>query len=329
MMKRVTRAVVREGVRIAALRHAKDPPQEWARSCKWDGVARIANFLDDIFQCGLDDYTVAVSRNLFIGLAARILQPGCKNDTMIVLESEKQGIGKSSVCGALVPSQWFGVINRSPDDPKFIVELQGKLVLEVAELSAFSRADKRKIKSMLTVQSDFALLPYGHYAIDLPRRCVFVGTTNRTDYLDDDTGNRRFLPIRCSPDLPTVAEMVRRTISMRDQLIGEAVAAVDSGATWHDIDETLAASQQNERMEPDSWMDAISEWNGALTLRMYGSDRRGAFLHEIMKEALKIDVGKQTKGEQMRTSACLRRLGWRRSRTRVNGKNSWIWMSPD
>jgi putative DNA primase/helicase len=334
-MPRIRKNTVSDAVYAVGEANARDPAKEWASKCalSWDRRPCIARFLDDVFECGQNDYTEAVSRNLFIGMAARIMSPGCMLHTMVVLESEKQGVGKSSVCEALVPKEWFGVINRSPDDPKFISELQGKVLLEVAEMSAFSRADKRKIKSMLTVPSDFHLLPYAHHAVDLPRHCTFIGTTNRNDYLDDETGNRRFLPIRCSNNLPPVPEIIERVTRMRDQLMGEAVTLFQKGATWHEINVELATEQQNERMEHDAWMDVLADWRGigrsGSAIRLHEqTGRRFVTISDILLHALGVEVSKQTKTDQMRLTACLKRLGWRRDKLWFDTRCQRVWLIP-
>lgn len=324
-MPKVPRGTVDDAIRLAGSRNRRDPAAEWARACaaKWDGIQRIARFLDDIFACGQSDYTAACSTILWRSLAARAIHPGCKVDTMIVLESP-QGAGKSSVCGAMVPPGWFGVINRSPDDPKFIVELQGKLVIELAELNALSRADIRKIKSVLSTESDYMLLPYAHHATDLPRRCVFIGTTNRSDYLVDETGNRRFLPIACGRMDPR-SDLVERVTAIRDQLMGESAQDILAGKSWHDFPADAAQAAQDERMEPDSWVEIMAAWSDArhgFISTIFGEDRRCYMTHEIMEHALGIETGRQSKADQMRLSSVLRRTGtWEKSR--INRDRVW------
>lgn len=185
-----------DGFNEAMYEKSYHPIKDLLEAHEWDGKKRIDRFLIDILKCHEDeDYLREVSRMIFYGGISRIYSPGIKFDYMPVL-SGKQGIGKSTIV------QWLALnINYYHEvttvDPKEGLEcIRGGWICEFSELMAFHGRDTTEaIKSFITRQVDRVRMAYAHYTGEFPRSCIFIGTTNDTDYLSDETGNRRFLPL--------------------------------------------------------------------------------------------------------------------------------------
>ena len=137
------------------------------------------------------------------------------------------------------------------------MHMQGVWIIEIAELDAIGKAEVSRIKAFLTRTTDRFRPPYGRYTIEVPRQCVFAGTVNPDTYLRDETGNRRFWPVRCGTiDIEALARD-------RDQLWAEAVARFRAGAIWWlDTPELIAAAtaEQDKRYQADAWDDLIEHW---------------------------------------------------------------------
>ena len=128
-------------------------------------------------------------------MKAREFSTGCQVDNMVVLEGV-QGIGKSRALRAL-GGKWYSSASESVMYKDFYLILTGSLIMEIAELDSFKKAEVTRIKQVISSPHDYYRVPYGRDAQVYPRMCVFVGTTNEREYLKDTTGARRFWPIKC------------------------------------------------------------------------------------------------------------------------------------
>lgn len=183
-------------------------------------------------------------------MAARIFKPGCKVDTMVILEGE-QGAKKSSTLEA-IGGNWYKQLTEHFDSKDLYIGFQGKLIIEVAELDAFRKAEASTIKKIISNPSDHYRPLYERQNAESPRRCVFVGTTNHGAYLEDETGARRFWPIECTRiDLDAVRQD-------RGQLFAEAVHAYKSGATWWEMPRQPTVDEQEKRYRGDALEEPIS-----------------------------------------------------------------------
>lgn len=288
----VKTAVVREAVETVAAHHAYHPVQEWLYALMWDGTERIPTFFSDYCGATLTPYTRAVALSLFISAVARVFQPGCKVDTMVVLEGA-QGIGKSKLVQALFGPRWHCDITQEPGTLDFYQNLRGKWCGEFSELSAMGRADQNKVKQALTQTQDTYRASYGHYSRTYPRQFVFIGNTNRGEYLGDETGARRYLPIEC---IEIDAEEAGH---QREQLWAEALHRFRTGEKWWDIPD--ATKEQEARYQTDSWEDYLVSWLAG---------RQKFLLSEALEDALFIRVERHDRSVQTRVGAILRRLGW-------------------
>ncbi|ADL50532.1 virulence-associated E family protein [Clostridium cellulovorans] len=164
---------------------------------EWDGIKRVDTLLIDYLGATDNEYIRAVTRKLLCASIARVLTPGCKFDTMLVLNGP-QGIGKSTLISKLC-GEWFSdSLHLSDTKDKTAAEkLQGYWILEIGELAGLRKAEVETLRSFLSRQNDIYRASFGRRATPHPRQCVFIGTTNAENgYLRDTTGNRRFWPVK-------------------------------------------------------------------------------------------------------------------------------------
>lgn len=162
----------------------------------WDGVARLDSWLIKNFQAeGDPEYLAQVFRKWMVAAVTRIYRPGTKFDWMMILEGA-QGIGKSSFGRLMVGERHFTDSLTSLADKDSALALQGRWVVEMSELATLRKNELELIKGFITRMVDKVRPPYGRRVVEIPRQCVFFGTTNHEEYLRDDTGNRRFKPVK-------------------------------------------------------------------------------------------------------------------------------------
>ena len=197
-------------------------------------------------------YIKAVSRLSLIQAVARARNPGCKADSVVILEGQ-QGTGKSSAIRVLFGEEYFG--DQLP--PMFSKDassyLKGKWCVELAELEYKRKAEVETIKAFITRTHENYRPAFGREEVNLARTTVFFGTTNATEYLVDETGNRRFLP------LSTNEIDLNRLAAARDQLWAAAAHAYQTNEPYWLADETalIAAKQATARLEQDPWVEVI------------------------------------------------------------------------
>lgn len=301
-------SVAHEAILVVATRNPFHPVREYLDSLTWDGVARIPNFFERYFEAEHNDYTRSVAISFFISAAARIYDPGCKVDTMVILEGN-QGLGKTRSVRALAGESWYTEATESPTNKDFYQALRGKWLVEIGEMQAFSKSESNKIKQVITIQSDNYRPSYGRYSRDFPRQSIFLGTTNEENYLNDATGARRFLPIRCH------AADTDGILTDRDQLWAEAVARYQRREPWWQIPEA-AKDEQDARYNADSWEGVISDWlEGKAKDTSYPASMVGRIdrvtVTEVLQYAVGMETGKHDRAAQTRAGNALRRLGWR------------------
>ena len=168
------------------------PVQDYLNSLVWDGESRINTWMKDYLNAeDSGEALILISRRFLMGMVARVMQPGIKFDTMLILEG-KQGIGKSSVGRILASEAWFSDTLPNIHDKDARLNLCGTWINEVPELANLKHSDVESYKSFFSAQTDRVRRPYGRNWEDFPRQTVFIGTTNAMSYLKDKTGNRRF-----------------------------------------------------------------------------------------------------------------------------------------
>lgn len=213
---------LRAAIVLAANDHAFHPIREYLDGLKWDGEQRVERLWVDYVHATDDCYHRDVARLMMVAAVTRIFEPGHKFDYATILEG-LQGKRKSTLI-EILGRKWFAELDGDFHDQKQMVELmQGAWIMEIPELTGFSRSDVRSIKAFISRKKDRVRLAYARRAGQFPRQCVFVGSTNDREYLKDDTGGRRFWPVLCifGPDEEIDTDKLEANV---DQLWAEAVA---------------------------------------------------------------------------------------------------------
>lgn len=303
-----------DAISLVANHRKLNPLQDYLASLQWDGVNRLSNMLSKYF--GADDtlYHQMIGEKFMISAIARAIKPGCKVDTVLILEG-KQGVNKSSSVAALASEIWF--TDELPDlnSKDSAIQLVGKWIVEVSELSAFNRSDTETIKKFMSRSTDRFRAPYGKVASDHPRQAVFVATTNDDHYLKDTTGNRRFWPVKCGRiDVAAIR-------CDRDQLWAEAREMYRDGAQWwlNDEEAVVAEAEQDARCEVDPWEEQIARVAGAMGSLPLTID--------LICVQLGIPFERRNAAVNSRVSKCLRLCGYERRRLAAgsDGKRAWAY----
>lgn len=230
-----------------------NPLREYVQQLpEWDGVPRADTLLIDYLGAPDTEYTRVVTRKTLVGAIQRVLQPGCKFDTVLVLDG-KPGIGKSTLLRKL-GGKWFSDSLSLADtrDKTAAEKLQGVWIMEIGEMQGTRKADVDIMKGFISRQVDEYRAAYGRVVERHPRTCIICGTTNSTTgFLRDTTGNRRFWPVTVNGGgRLSVWDMTEDT---RAQIWAETMILVAEGETSY-LDAAMeleAAKMQREAIEYD------------------------------------------------------------------------------
>jgi len=291
---------------------------EYLDGIAWDGQPRVKNFLPYYFGCDPSVYSDEIGKNWLVSSVARGLRPGCKVDTMPILEGP-QGLNKSTAVKALYGAEFFSDNLSDIGTKDAMMEMQGVWGLEVAEMHRFSAAETNAVKKFLSRDVDRFRPPYGRSVIDAPRRVVMTGTINPegNPYLRDPTGARRFWPVTCGRiDIDALAHD-------RDQLWAEAVTIFKSGAKWwvnRDEADVVAAveAEQEKRTDVDVWVDMITP---------FVTGRRQVAQVDIFKE---LGILPREAGwvHSQRLGRIMKKLGWVAGRDRSGNDDRVMFTNP-
>ena len=194
-----------DALEIVANNNAYNPVKDILESLEYKGDGYIRKLLPCYLGCADTEYTYQVMELFMLGAVNRIYRAGCKFDYTLMLQG-KQGLGKSTFLQLLaLDDSWFNDSLDSLDNKDSIQGLIGSWIIELAELKSFARTTggMDSIKRFLTATQDKVRLSYARRVEVFPRMCVFAGTTNRADFLMDETGNRRFLVVMAGENKPT------------------------------------------------------------------------------------------------------------------------------
>jgi predicted P-loop ATPase len=296
-LPRISKDMTHQAVELRARERAFHPVRNYLNTLAWDNTPRLDRWLSYHLGAEPSPYVTAIAAMFMISMVARIFEPGCKADYLLVLEGEQGGF-KSSACQILA-GQWFSDSLPNIHDKDASGHLRGTWLIEIAELSATSRAEAEHLKAFITRQVERYRPSYGRLEVIEPRQCVFIGTTNKATYLRDETGGRRFWPVKVGKiDLDALRHD-------RDQLFAEAVHRYRAGERWWPdaaFEREHIKPQQDDRFEGDLWEDTIAA-------HLITCDR--VRVSDIARNVLGIDGAKVGTAEQRRIGAILIGLGWK------------------
>ncbi len=285
---------------LLAIAHEQQyhPVEDYLDGLVWDGKPRIDTWLAD--YCGADDSDLnrEFGSKLLIAGVRRIRHPGCKFDTMLVLEGA-QGAGKSRLAQMLaVRDEWFcGSLDLKSDDKTKAELLARAWIVECQELDGLNKATSQSLKRFLSTAIDTFRRAYGRDAGEYRRHCIILGTTNEGAYLRDLTGNRRIWPV-----------VVRRIDLARfgadvHQLWAEAAVREAAGDSitlsphlW-----AAAAEVQGKRMVEDAYADVLEDTFAELT---------GRVSMDSIKLLLGVDTARMSPTDTRRIKSVMAGLGW-------------------
>lgn len=310
------------------------PVREYLKSLSWDGMKRLDSWLATYLGAvdeGAPAYLAAAGRKTLCAAVMRILQPGISFDHVLVLEGA-QDIGKSSVV-RILGGEWASDSPVDPHSRDTVDALQGRWIVEMAELEQFRKADEDAMKAFITRPTDRVRLAYGRTTGEYARQCIFIGSKNpRADmtYLKDDTGNRRWWPVYCNPPIRRETGLAQFDFdglrAVRDQLFAEAVHLMTNEncrprepLSMHTPElKRQAAAVVSRRLAKHDWTETVAEW---IARQQSNPETRMKFVTsiQVFKHALSGNDKEFDRRTALGIAGIMRDLGWEPSFGRQMG----------
>jgi hypothetical protein len=328
-LPRLGRDTTHQAVDKRAAESSFHPICDYLDGLRWDGSKRLDTWLSDHLGAEQSPYTHGIGRMFLIAMVARVFKPGCKADYVPVFQGV-QGARKSTACRILA-GPWFSdnLPDLRGDQVRVSQHIRGKWLIELAELSAMNKVENADLKAFITRNEERFTPKFGRKEVLEERQCVFAGTTNKPVYLRDETGGRRFWPVKVGTiDTDALAHD-------RDQLFAEATAAFRAGEAWWpdaDFEREHVAPEQEAAFEADAWEESISRYLSGLepvrptppaTERQKPDRPKCVTLLKVAREALFVETAKLGTADQRRIAAAMERLGWDRGARGGNGERFW------
>lgn len=233
---------------LVSEQHRFNEVKDYLKHLSWDGIHRLEKVLHDYLGAVDSKYVRAVARKSFVAGVARVMTPGCKYDYVPVFTGP-QGIGKTTFLKTM-GMHWHSDSLQSFRGKEAAEMIQGIWVVEIGEMTGYSKSDDNEIKQFLSRCDDVYRQPYGRHTGRFPRKCIFFGTCNDHDFLKDPTGSRRFWPVDvgiCTPTKNIWSELPGEV----DQLWAEAVYYWKRGEPLYmdtpELDAAAKAEQEQHR----------------------------------------------------------------------------------
>jgi predicted P-loop ATPase len=257
-MNRISLTNCHNGAALVGYERSYHPVRDSLKSLRWDGTKRLDTWAHVYLGAENTEYTRTAPRMWLISMVARVFEPGCQCDYMLVLEGKQRRL-KSSVFRTLAGDAWFSdeSLNLRHDLRAANQHLPGNWIIEIAELQSFKGAALETVKTFITQREAKYLRRYARAESFEKRQCVLGATTNEHVYLYDPTGNARFWPLKV---LVTGPIDIRRLKADRDQLLAEAVVRYRDDEHWWpdpELEDRLFVPEQDARYDADSWTQFV------------------------------------------------------------------------
>jgi predicted P-loop ATPase len=314
----VTPTVAANAVQVIADENRFHPVKDYLKSITWDRTPRIDTWLTDYMGAQDTPFNNAIGRRWLISAIARIMQPGCQADHTLLLEGP-QGIKKSTALKMLTGAEWFTDHISNFDSKDSRLELLGKWIIELAELAVTRKSDVEKVKAFLTATADNFRPPYGRRTVQVPRTNVFAASVNDDSPFTDETGNRRFWPVKCGNIY------ANRIDNDRDQLWAEALQAYKDGYPWWLETPDLVALATGEQ----AYRYAAGVWDSTIEPYLESRVTNEVTVAEILANAIKKPLETWNHSDKITVSKCLKINGWKQVVVFRNGITLRVYRKPD
>lgn len=237
------------------------PIQTYLKGLSWDGKERVDSLFIDFLGAENNEYSRTITRKMLVGAVTRVFEQGAKFDTALILIGQ-QGAGKSYVLSRL-GGEWFNESINSFTGDEALMKLRDSWIIELAELSALKSSEVEEVKGFISATVDTYRPKYGRNIARFPRQCVFFGSTNNFEFLKDQTGNRRFLPLPIEKNKRNMNPFEELTDDYVDQVWAEAYQLYLDNEPLHITDKSVqkkAEELQSEHTADDGLKGVIEEY---------------------------------------------------------------------
>lgn len=310
----IERKKITDAVNMISHRYMKHEIRDYLKELNWDQTPRVETFLHTYLGVENTKYSRDVSKNFLISMIARIFDPGCKVDNMLMIEG-KQGIKKTTAIEALATKEKVLDTSEKLTSREFKRSIRGKWVIELAELESLNGCGPGAIKQLVSSSVDWDRNPYEVRGNDYRRECIFIGTTNTDNYLIDNTGARRFWPVRATK---SDTDAIKRD---RDQILAEALHLYNSGQTWWEEPDG-AEEEQSKRnfIRHDVVYESVQQYISDRSLLGHDFAQNGVKLSDVWK-FVREDIGSSVQQSKIKSSLMV--IGFERSSVKKDGYNLW------
>lgn len=304
---------IRDAVGYVAEANTFDSARHWLTAQKWDGVPRVASFLSNYMGAEDTPYTRAIGLYLWTALAGRVAEPGIKAD-MVPVAVGAQGVLKSTTVAAIVPApEYFLELDLGGKDEDLARLMRGKLVIELGELKGLRAREMEHVKAFISRSHESWVPKFKEMPATYARRAVFFGTTNKDEFLIDDTGHRRWLPFQVSKCDPQATARDRSLLWAEGR---ELFAA--HGVMWQEA-ERLARGEHDKFVVRDAWEEIVEQWLTTPDEISGGRPCEKPFTAvDALMHGVRMDARNINQSAKDRMSRVLKELGCTAKRLRIN-----------
>ncbi len=312
---------IRAAAYTVAKREACNPLKDWLGTLSWDGTQRIDTWLTRYIGVTDSPYVRSVARKWLISAVARGMTPGCKADHVLIMEGG-QGVGKSTALRTLCGQEFFSDSKIDIGNKDSFVSLRGRWIIELAELASLSRTESDQSKAFFSSGVDSYRPPYGRELVSVPRSCVFAGSTNAGQYLNDESGGRRYWPVKVG-----VID-IEGLVYDREQLWAEAVQAFKSGEIWWPTYAELPLFEHEQliREVGDSWEESIAPWLHSSQAKELLARQGYLTLMQIAQFALQLNPNETNHASSIRIGRVLNHFSWKKERLQHGGSRTTVFI---